>query len=158
MPYKDPEKRKEYQRTYQREYRKNNYETVRAYEIASVARNPETKVIYREKNREKCRASTKAWELAHPDRKCNYVRERRIRKLGAPGRGVTPEQWQAILVIHNHRCIYCGVGEGLAMDHLISLKRGGAHDVDNVAPACRTCNSRKGTKSYAEFMDRLQVA
>lgn len=44
------------------------------------------------------------------------------------------------------RCSYCG-GEGdLALDHLIPRNVGGLDTGDNLLPACRTCNSSKGSK------------
>lgn len=45
-------------------------------------------------------------------------------------------------------CVICGAlmpNGAESVDHLVALAVGGAHSVDNLAPAHRSCNSRKGT-------------
>ena len=60
---------------------------------------------------------------------------------------LTAAEWREILEKHDHRCTYCGKQlERLTMDHVIPLSRGGHHVRENVVPACRSCNSRKGAK------------
>ena len=39
-------------------------------------------------------------------------------------------------------CAYCG-GVGGHIDHGIPLAAGGLHAIDNLVPACRSCNGRK---------------
>lgn len=56
---------------------------------------------------------------------------------------LTYEQWQGILVRHNHCCAYCRAPKPGTMDHVIPLSRGGSHTASNVVPACRSCNSSK---------------
>lgn len=55
----------------------------------------------------------------------------------------TIKDWDAIKKRFNHRCCYCGRDEKLTQDHIIPLAKGGAHSPENIAPACRDCNSRK---------------
>jgi len=50
-----------------------------------------------------------------------------------------------------NQCIYCGSTEGLSYDHLIPLSKGGPDNPDNVALACRSCNSSKGGKGLYEW-------
>ena len=45
----------------------------------------------------------------------------------------------------NPTCAYCSA-EGSVSDHLIPRLRGGPEDADNHVPACRSCNSSKGSK------------
>src|SRR5947209_3169525 len=50
----------------------------------------------------------------------------------------------------NYRCEYCLIHEedtffGCEVDHVISLKHGGATAEDNLAYACMVCNRRKGS-------------
>ena len=40
-------------------------------------------------------------------------------------------------------CIYCGTPSD-TVEHRIPLALGGTNNVDNLAPACRSCNSRLG--------------
>lgn len=61
----------------------------------------------------------------------------------APGAGVTREEWAAIKEEYGHRCAYCAQKTKLTMDHVQPVSKGGAHDTDNVVPACKWCNSSK---------------
>ena len=45
----------------------------------------------------------------------------------------------------NANCVYCSA-HGSDTDHLIPRLRGGPEDADNHGPACRSCNSSKGSK------------
>ena len=44
------------------------------------------------------------------------------------------------------RCHYCGLNTPpaqLTMDHIVPIARGGKSTKGNLAPACKTCNSKK---------------
>ena len=50
-------------------------------------------------------------------------------------------------------CFYCRGqvgGRALTMDHIVPLGRGGRSARGNVVPACKACNSRKGSRSCDE--------
>ena len=58
------------------------------------------------------------------------------------------------------RCWYCGRGtrwsgpvvlEQFCVGHLVPRSAGGTDALDNLVPACRACNARKGRKSLEEF-------
>ena len=53
-------------------------------------------------------------------------------------------------------CYLCGqwlsVHE-MTLDHVVPLARGGAHTPENLRPAHRSCNSRKGSKPPSETND-----
>ena len=52
-------------------------------------------------------------------------------------------------------CVYCLnaiIFGNDSIDHKTPLIRGGKHCYDNLAIACRNCNSKKHTKTYSEFM------
>jgi len=87
------------------------------------------------------------WDATHREEKREHYRKYRARKMDAPGNGVTKEEWESILLEYENQCIGPGPHRGeLAMDHVVPLSKGGADDISNVQPLCRTCNSRKGTK------------
>ena len=81
------------------------------------------------------------------------VKRHRARKNGAPIVDFTNEQWQEILIIQNYRCVYCPDDcqeceqktHELTQDHLTALSKGGSDTVQNILPACRSCNSKKQT-------------
>lgn len=59
-------------------------------------------------------------------------------------------------------CVYCG-NEASTWDHLYSLVQKGAftgygHQLGNLVPCCKKCNSSKGSKNYSNFIDSLPLA
>ncbi len=59
--------------------------------------------------------------------------------------GVSREEWHAICDKFQGLCAYCPLPAD-TMDHIVPTARGGRHTPDNVVPACRSCNSRKGDR------------
>jgi 5-methylcytosine-specific restriction endonuclease McrA len=50
-------------------------------------------------------------------------------------------------------CRYCGTDEEpLHIDHIISRKRGGTHDLENLQVLCKSCNLRKSSKEEGVFL------
>jgi 5-methylcytosine-specific restriction endonuclease McrA len=50
------------------------------------------------------------------------------------------------------QCRYCGNDENLQVDHIISRKNGGTHDLENLQVLCRACNLRKSSKDEGVFL------
>ena len=44
------------------------------------------------------------------------------------------------------QCRYCGATCNLSIDHIVPRSRGGSDELENLAVACRVCNSRKGAR------------
>lgn len=69
-------------------------------------------------------------------------------------RNMPDTKWRALRLEvferDGHACQYCGDGDDLTCDHIIPLVRGGTNDLDNLATACRACNSSKGDKLFPE--------
>ncbi|MDH5159833.1 HNH endonuclease signature motif containing protein [Heyndrickxia oleronia] len=55
----------------------------------------------------------------------------------------TAEQWEFCKRYFNYRCAYCGKYGKLTQDHVKPLSKGGNNTVDNIVPACRSCNCAK---------------
>jgi 5-methylcytosine-specific restriction endonuclease McrA len=52
-----------------------------------------------------------------------------------------------------HVCGYCGghfAESDLTVEHILPVSRGGQHDWTNVVTACRSCNTRKGSRTPEE--------
>ena len=72
----------------------------------------------------------------------------RSRKYAASLTPVTQQDWLNILNAYAHRCAYCSVGGvRLEQEHVIPLSMGGEHSAENIVPACRACNARKGQRT-----------
>lgn len=106
---------------------------------ASRARNPE-------RARE---TDARVYQRKRTQRQWDTLGER-ARREGAEPR-LTREEWDAVLSHFGQACAYCGAGGRLTLDHMVPLRRGGTHDVENVVPACLSCNSRKHTKTPLEW-------
>ncbi len=55
-------------------------------------------------------------------------------------------------------CAYCGTelsSQNLHWDHVVPLYLGGANHVDNIVPACSSCNLAKGRKGHERFIREL---
>lgn len=48
-------------------------------------------------------------------------------------------------------CIYCTSTTQLSIDHVLPRSRGGTNNEDNLATACRRCNSSKGSRTLKEW-------
>ena len=64
---------------------------------------------------------------------------------------LTVEDWILCLEQHGRRCAYCGHAEGVDLEHVIPLTRGGDNVASNVVPACTTCNLKKGNRTPEEW-------
>lgn len=100
---------------------------------------------------EKRREYQRRYQRENAERHRQYVHVSRARRRGAPGEGVTAAQWKELVAQYNGRCAYCGVEAKMTIDHRISLFRGGRHELANLLPACKPCNSRKRTMSEEGF-------
>jgi len=92
-------------------------------------------------------AYNKAWIQSHPEVVTEKNHRRRALKNNAPTNDLSKRQWQEILAAYGYRCAYCDKkSKKLEQDHITALSRGGSNTASNVIPACRDCNTKKGTK------------
>lgn len=81
--------------------------------------------------------------------RCTYRRD--MRRRGFKVRH-THEQWQELLNRFEGICAYCESEKATTKDHVVPLSRGGSDEIDNILPACRSCNCRKHTRSLEEWL------
>lgn len=77
----------------------------------------------------------------------------RARRVGASGR-LTADGLRDRILQSGGRCEWCDVSLLMAefeLDHVLSLKRGGANVAANLVLSCPDCNRRKGQKHPARF-------
>lgn len=67
---------------------------------------------------------------------------------------LTEEQWNMLLDAYGHKCAYCGEhpenGGALHKEHVVPVSRGGGYTLENIVPACGSCNSRKHARVPGE--------
>lgn len=61
----------------------------------------------------------------------------------AYGPGVSYEDW---VPVWSGTCFDCGVAPAKGVDHIIGQTRAGTNDLDNLQPACLSCNARKARR------------
>jgi 5-methylcytosine-specific restriction endonuclease McrA len=82
---------------------------------------------------------------------------RRKRRLNAVDNDLTAAQWAAIKDAWNG-CAYCGATDGaLQKDCVMALSRGGRYTIDNVVPACASCNTSKCNDEVTAWMRRKRL-
>jgi hypothetical protein len=55
-------------------------------------------------------------------------------------------------------CAYCGAaGPGLQKDCVLALSRGGRYTLDNIVPACRSCNASKCNDEVTGWLRRKRL-
>lgn len=82
---------------------------------------------------------------------------RRKRRLSGKVQDLTVEQWSALCDAWRG-CAYCGaVDVPLQKDCVLPISRGGRYTVDNVVPACRSCNTSKCNSEVTGWMRRKKL-
>jgi len=67
------------------------------------------------------------------------------------------EQWAALEEAWGG-CAYCGVADGtLQRDCVLALSRGGRYTLDNIVPACRSCNASKCNHEVTGWLRRRRL-
>ncbi|MEM7524074.1 MAG: HNH endonuclease [Pseudomonadota bacterium] len=72
-------------------------------------------------------------------------RQRR-KKLGLTSNGYAKHA-DTVMERDGHACVYCGATESLCIDHVIPIAQGGGDALDNLACACKSCNSGKAGRT-----------
>lgn len=92
------------------------------------------------------RASVRLDYERHPE---NFIARRRLRRarLAAAEGTFTHEEFRDLCARYGNRCLCCGEQKPLEPDHVKPIAKGGTNDIGNIQPLCRSCNSRKGTKT-----------
>lgn len=118
----------------------------------------------RQRSRQKYAADPRAWlDYYKKWRERNLERARAYvrvaghkRRVASAGTHFTFAEWEALRKQYGGRCGYCGSTERIEADHRTPLCRGGSNDIDNILPACRSCNRRKHQKTEDEFRALLE--
>jgi hypothetical protein len=77
--------------------------------------------------------------------------------MGLVDHDLTGEQWAALKEAWQG-CAYCGATDGsLQRDCVMAISRGGRYTVDNVVPACASCNTSKCNDEVTGWMRRKRL-
>ena len=82
---------------------------------------------------------------------------RRQRRVKAVLNDLSTEQWEALKAAWNG-CAYCGATDSpLQRDCVMAISRGGRYTVDNVVPACASCNTSKCNDEVTSWLRRKRL-
>ena len=120
---------------------------------------------WRAKNRAYLSEQNRLWHEKNPGARSAYLQNyyaklpsARVRPLvvhPAPGR-VTRAEWTERLEEFDHACAYClQKGVPLSQDHMHPKTQGGVHEIENLVPACRSCNSSKNARGVLAMLSPL---
>lgn len=138
-------------------WRANNLEKSRERCRGWHAANASLVRAYKQKwsreNRERMNERAREWRAKNPESKLETQRRRRAVASGAVST-LTRAEWAGRLEEYGGMCAHCVVCPATEMDHVVPLARGGDHELENVVPACRSCNARKSDLSLLEYVSR----
>lgn len=82
---------------------------------------------------------------------------RRKRRMARVEHDLTGEQWAALVEAWGG-CAYCGAAGGaLQRDCVLALSRGGRYTLENIVPACRSCNTSKCNDEVTGWLRRKRL-
>jgi 5-methylcytosine-specific restriction endonuclease McrA len=130
-------------------------DAVRRWNKAHPEQRRAAKRLYYARHKEQHNAVMAAYHKAHPDVHRAKSNAYRARAREADGR-FTSAEWSALVEQYGGRCAYCGSTGQVQVEHRIPLSRGGANSIDNIIPACGSCNRAKHQLTEAEFRARRE--
>lgn len=120
-------------------------EVYRKYRLAHLEQYREWQHQWVLAHPEQHREWSRRWTAANPERHRIASARRRARLAGVLST-LTHAQWVSLCWNHQMACAYCKAFGPLTIDHVVPISKGGGHTAENIVPACRSCNSRKGDR------------
>src|SRR6476659_8800200 len=82
------------------------------------------------------------------------VARRRKRRMDSVEHDLSDAEWTALKAAWGG-CAYCGATDRpLQRDCVLAISRGGRYTLDNIAPACRSCNASKCNSEVTLWLRR----
>ena len=82
---------------------------------------------------------------------------KRKRRMDSVEHDLSAAQWSALQEAWGG-CAYCGeTGKPLQRDCVQALSRGGRYTLDNIAPACGSCNASKCNEEVTSWLRRKRL-
>jgi 5-methylcytosine-specific restriction endonuclease McrA len=148
-------KHKEEKVAYDRQHRLDHLEERRKKDREYYANNKERLLSYFHTHYQNTRVERlehqRRYHIENPEvAKTNNAR-RRARINDAEGT-FTSKEFNLKCLLYDWVCAYCGKELPLGPDHVIPLSKGGDNYIENIVPACESCNKSKHNKSLQEFL------
>lgn len=154
----NPERSKEIQRDCYLRNAEAFKERARAYDLRHRTERRAKHAEWQRSNAEYLRAYHRTYRLRFPERvrakERNYDHRKRA---NTPASDVTADLWAARVAEFGGRCAYCLTPGQVEMEHIDPVSRGGSHTMDNLVPACRSCNASKHDDTLLVFLLRRKA-
>lgn len=143
---------------YQNNKDKVGMQTTAYHETNAAARSSYLQEYYLE-HKDVYQKRAAVWRRCNPEKTQIAMSAYVARKRNAGTVDFTAAQWTQLKAAYG-MCAYChNTNRTLEQEHVVPLVRGGDHTLENIIPACRTCNASKGDKTALEFiLYRLETA
>jgi 5-methylcytosine-specific restriction endonuclease McrA len=163
MPYKDSEKQKAAQRKWYRKNSSQSQAATHAWRLKHKDHLFEYNKKYREKNWDEILDYQRLWrKQINPSANRERMHKRRHNMMRTGLTLVRNSLWQDQIKKSGFKCFYCGkqcTAQSLQQDHVIPLSKNGLHCMENLMPACRSCNASKGNKdAYLWYLSQPFLA
>lgn len=153
------EAKRSYQQKYHKKYSEENREKLNEYKRRR-RRKQHKRLLdqereYRLRNHDRVLARKRAWQQANRD-KVEKSKAKRRALQSAAVELIVDEDWRTKVAELGSCCIYChkildfdSPDKFLrpTKDHLVALAVGGDHTLENIVPACLSCNCSKGDRA-----------
>ena len=134
---------------------KENAEAISARKRAWYLAHLKERASYNASCKERRAARDAAWQRDNHARRSAYKRIRVAAKRSTASE-LSSKEWLDVVESFNGACAYClRTDVKVTIDHIQALSRGGTHDVQNVVPACVSCNASKGSRGILRMVNRL---
>lgn len=136
----------------QKKYYNDNFERIQQYHKERNA-DPEYKARrreYRKTRKERDAYLFNEWRLKNTKRISTNKQRRHSRQKGLKST-FTHNEWLEAIDAFDGLCAYCGEDKELTRDHFIPVTSDGEFTVENIIPACRSCNSSKNNTEFFEW-------
>jgi 5-methylcytosine-specific restriction endonuclease McrA len=95
--------------------------------------------------------------VVHPNSRQAKAARRRRRRVAAADNDLTPGEWARLQELWGAACAYCAATDRpLQRDCVQPIARGGRYTLDNIVPACGSCNASKSNDEVTSWMRRTR--
>lgn len=94
---------------------------------------------------------------ASPSTRARYAKRRR-RRVALADNDLSAAEWADLVAAWGGACAYCGApSTALQRDCVLPISRGGRYTLDNVVPACASCNASKHNDEVTGWLRRKRL-
>lgn len=101
-------------------------------------------------NKEARKAQVQAWIEKNRHRTSHYRHNRKAKILQRTGH-VPFDYYEILTTIFGNKCLKCGSGKKIEIDHVVPIANGGWHCISNMQILCKSCNAAKSNHNSNDY-------